>query len=694
MGNAAVAEGRQRLRAAGVPLFSTPENAVEVMRISAWYRNQQMLLQVPGPLSDEPPPDLEAARAVLGAARAAGRTLLTPRESKALLAAFRIPVAESRAAADAETAVAAADALGYPVALTIDSPDIAHKSDVGGVQLGLASGDAVRAACAALLARVRRERPAARILGVTVERMHGAPGARELMVGVARDRVFGAVIVAGAGGIAVEVLADRAVELPPLNRDLAAAMLARTRIDRALGAFRGYPPVDRRALERVLLRVSEMACELPAVLELDINPLSVDEHGACALDARVVLATDTQPTAAARYAHVAIHPYPAELASLWQAPDGRRIEIRPIRPEDAALEQRFVQELSPRSRYLRFMQAIRELTPAMLARFTQLDYGRDLALVALEGQGAATRQVGVARYAATPDGQSCEFGIAVADDWARHGLGRHLLERLVACARERGFASLHGEVLPENISMLALARALGFTVERSPDDPTVERVTLALRPPTARGLRFHDELAHLRDRLRAAHGPRSARQPRPGAAARAHAHDPRGGDDRGSGGPHPVRRRCPARDDGHRAGAARRRLPVRPRASRRSRATAGVVPRSSAPIRRVPTTRASRATAMRISTAAGDASTRYFTRLRRSGRPALIVAHSRDVTQEALALERTAESQLRLESVVHEGDVGVVEIDVVNDTASWSGDWCERHGIRVGAGPGFIGAAR
>ncbi len=486
MGGAVVAEGRKLLRTAGVPSFSTPETAVDMFaHVSAWYRNQQTLLQVPGPLSDEPAPDLAAARALVDGALAEGRTLLTTTESRALLGCFRIAVATAMPAASATAAASVAARLGFPVAMKIDSPDITHKSDVGGVQLGLATAAAVRSAYAAMVARVHRERPNARVDGVTLERMHGGGGARELMVGVMRDEVFGPVIVVGSGGIAVEVHADRAVELPPLNRQLAAAMIDRTRIAKTLGAFRGLPPVARMALEAVLLRVSEMACELPAIRELDINPLLADSYGAVAVDARVLLHAPARPAVAGdRYAHVAIHPYPSDLASAWQAPDGTRIALRPIRPEDAQREQEFVSGLSTQSRYLRFMQAIRELTPAMLARFTQIDYGRDMALVAVLAEGGRERQIAVARYAADPDGVSCEFGIAVADDWAGRGLGEHLLRRLAALARERGLASMYGVVLPRNASMLALARRLGFRFERSPEDSSLELVTLDLRAST------------------------------------------------------------------------------------------------------------------------------------------------------------------------------------------------------------------
>ena len=298
MGDASVSEGRALLQSAGIPTFGEPEPAVETFaQVAAWSRNRAGLAAASaGPVESAaaapPPPagiDLGAARALLGAARAAGRTLLTGAESRALLRAFGIPVVEPRAAATAEAAVACAAALGWPVALKIDSPDITHKSDVGGVRLGLGDEAAVRAAFAAILERAARERPAARLSGVTVERMQGGPGVRELLVGILRDPVFGPVVAFGAGGVAVEVYGDRAVELPPLDRALAAEMVNRTRISQTLGAFRGHEPACMEALHEVLERVAAMASLLPSLAELDINPLLLDARGALALDARVVL---------------------------------------------------------------------------------------------------------------------------------------------------------------------------------------------------------------------------------------------------------------------------------------------------------------------------------------------------------------------------------------------------------------------
>jgi len=363
--------------------------------------------------------------------------------------------------------------------MKIDSPDITHKSDIGGVLLNVANAQAARAAYEQIVASAARLAPGARVNGVAVEPMIERANGRELMIGVVRDPVFGPAITFGAGGTAVEVYRDRAVALPPLNSYLVADMIRGTRVAKLLGAFRQFPPVDMAALEAVLLRVSELVCELPALEELDINPLIVDEAGAIAVDARAVL---RQPgPQGQRYSHMAIHPYPAHLVTQWRPAQGPPVTLRPIRPEDAGIEQAFVQGLSPESRHSRFMNMLRELTPLMLARFTQIDYDREMAFVAtLEDEGGE-REIGVARYITNPDAESCEFALVVADAWQRRGLGRRMMALLIEVARSRGLREMIGHVLAENRSMLALCEALGFASGESEEGPQVRRVALALQ---------------------------------------------------------------------------------------------------------------------------------------------------------------------------------------------------------------------
>ena len=478
MGEEQVASSRRLFMDAGIPTFRTPEPAVEMFaHVSAFYRNQRLLMQTPGPLADATPPDLPGARAIIDGALAARRSLLSEMEAKTLLAAFHIPVVPARVARDANEAARIAEEIGWPVALKICSPDLVRKSEVGGVRQGLRDAQALRAAWGDLLSAVTRERPQARLDGVIVEPMLDRPHARELMVGMLCDPVFGPALVFGAGGAAIEVQRDRAVALPPLNGFLVSDMIRNTRVARMLGAYRQLPPADLKALETVLQRVSEMVCELPQLVGLDINPLLLDEHGALAADARILIAA--APTSE-RYAHMAIHPYPVQWVSSWTAADGTRVQLRPVRPEDAELEQQFVKGLSAESRHFRFMNTLRELTPAMLVRFTQIDYDREMAFVAtIEREGRET-EIAVCRYVTNPDGETCEFALVVADAWHRHGLGRRMMNALIEAARTRGLKAMIGHVLAENAPMLGLCAKLGFAISESREGPTVRHVNLRL----------------------------------------------------------------------------------------------------------------------------------------------------------------------------------------------------------------------
>lgn len=479
MGEGQVADGRRALLAADIPSFHTPEAAVEAFSyLTSYYRNQELLLETPGPLARGDLPDCEGARLIIEGALAEGRHVLSESESKAVLEAFRIPTARALVVRSPNEALIQAETLGFPVALKINSPDITHKSDAGGVRLGISNAQAVRSAYNEIMETVQRNRPEARLDGVTLEPMLQRPNGRELLVGVFTDAVFGPIVTFGAGGIAVEVMGDRAVSLPPLNHRLARDLIRRTRVSRLLGAFRHMPPADTEALERVLLRVSEMACELPWIKELDINPLILDESGAMAVDARIVV--DHHRPHAEPYSHMAIYPYPSHLVSRWQLPDGTNLTLRPIRPEDALIEQAFVRGLSARSKYFRFMQALDELTPAMLARFTQIDYDREMAFIAVVEQGAEEQEIGVGRYIINPDGESCEFAIVIADQWQHRGIAHRLMDELLATARARGLVRMEGEVLSDNLEMLALAKSLGFSVSVDAEDPALRHVALNL----------------------------------------------------------------------------------------------------------------------------------------------------------------------------------------------------------------------
>jgi acetyltransferase len=480
MGEEQVREARRLFQGAGIPTFRTPEPAVELFsHISNYYRNQQLLMQAPASLSDHVPPRLESAKLVIETALAEGRTTLNEMESKALLAAFRIPIAQTVVARSPSEAMVLAEEIGLPVVMKIDSPQIIHKSDSGGVRLNLNSLAQVRDAYGAIIEEVKRNCPDAIIHGIAIEPMIQKAHGRELVVGMLRDQIFGPTIVFGPGGTIIEACGhERAVALPPLNRFLVADMLASTHASARLGEFRNMPPVSMEALEAVLLRVSEMVCELPWIREMDINPLIVDENGAVAVDARIAI--ENLPLTAGRYDHMAIHPYPSHLTSEFQTADGRLVTIRPIRPEDADIEQEFVKNLSPETKYFRFMNTLRELSPAQLVRLTQIDYDREMAFVAMTWEDRREREIGVARYAMNPDGESCEFAIVVADDWKGKGLARKLMGVLIDTASSRGIKYMNGDFLSENTRMIAFVTSLGFVLSPHPEDPGLKRGVLAL----------------------------------------------------------------------------------------------------------------------------------------------------------------------------------------------------------------------
>ncbi len=480
MGEEQMREARMLFKGAGVPTFRTPEPAVELFsHISNYFRNQRLLMQTPPSIADHVAPRLESAKLVIETALAEGRRVLNEMESKALLAAFRIPIAQTVVARSPSEAMVLAEEIGLPVVMKIDSPQIVHKSDSGGVRLNLNSLAAVRDAYKEMVEEVRKNRPDAIIHGVAIEPMIQKANGRELMVGMERDQIFGPTILFGPGGAGIEPAGkERAVALPPLNRFLVADMLASTQVSARLGAFRNMPPVSMEAIESVLLRVSEMVCELPWISRLDINPLIVDENGAVAVDASIAI--ENIPLTAGRYDHMAIHPYPSHLTTKWRSREGQVITIRPIKPEDADLEQEFVRNLSPETKYFRFMNTLRELSHAQLVRLTQIDYDREMAFIALVEEGGKETEIGVARYATNPDGESCEFAIVVADAWQGRGVARRLMGVLIDAARAAGLKYMNGDFLAENTRMIAFATSLGFVLSPHPEDPGLKRGVLVL----------------------------------------------------------------------------------------------------------------------------------------------------------------------------------------------------------------------
>jgi acetyltransferase len=479
LGEAAVAAARARFVEAGIADYATPEQAVHAFAMLATYRRNQALLMEAPTASENPPPRLGDARAIVDAVLAEGRSMLGEDEAKQVLKAYGIPIVETRAvAASAAAAARAAAEIGYPVALKILSPDISHKSDAGGVRLDLGDEPALRDAAARMLADVARALPDARLTGFTVQSMVRRPHARELIVGASVDPLFGPVLLFGHGGTAVEVIADRAVALPPLNRVLAAELVSRTRVARLLGAYRDRPAAQLGAIHDVLVALSQMLADLPEIAELDINPLWADENGVIALDARIRVDA-ARPAGAA---HFSIAPYPSELVETldWH---GEKIVVRPIRPEDEQQHREFVLRLRPEDVRLRFFYSRRELPRSELARLTQIDYDREMALIAVRpGTDGHEETLGVVRAVADPDNVEAEFAVTVRSDLKARGLGHLLLARMIEHLTRRGTGRLVGYVLRENLAMRQLASSLGFGIDADASEPDTVRVVRVLNP--------------------------------------------------------------------------------------------------------------------------------------------------------------------------------------------------------------------
>jgi acetyltransferase len=463
LGEAAVANAREIFHRAGIPSYESPVKAIRaLLHMVNYRRNQELLMETPPSIPEQFLPATQAARWIIEAALTAGRDLLTEPEAKAVLSAYGLPVVETRTVTDEEEALIAAGDLGYPVALKLLSRQISHKSDVGGVALNIEDDDDLLARARAIRRRVAALRPEATIDGFTVQQMARRPGAHELIVGMTTDPIFGPVLLFGQGGTAVELIADKAVALPPLNIHLTRELMGRTRVFRLLQGYRDHPPADLSAVEMSLIKVSQLIIDLPEIVDLDINPLLADWQGVLALDARLRV----QRTDAKGRTRLAIRPYPKELEETVFLNTGRKVLLRPIRPEDEPAHLAFLDRLAPQDLYFRFFSAVNKFDHARLARFTQIDYDREMAFIATApGEHGAPETLGVVRTVCDADNISAEFAVVVRTDLKGQGLGRLLLDKIIQYCRARGTLCIVGEVLRENTVMLELAKRAGFREE-------------------------------------------------------------------------------------------------------------------------------------------------------------------------------------------------------------------------------------
>ncbi len=469
MGGRVVKPARDLLEAALIPTFDTPGAVIGAyMQLVGYRRLQSLLTETPPAEPESFSPDRSRARAVIDRVLADDRSMLTEAEAKELLDAYGIPIVATAVARDADDAVRLADGMGYPVVVKILSRQISHKSDVGGVALNLKSADAVRAAVTEMTARVAELRPGAVLDGFTVQQMVTRSSAHELLVGLFVDEVFGPVIMFGQGGVAVEVVRDRAVALPPLNMAIAERLIGRTRVSRLLRGYRDRPRADLEAVKLTLLKVAQLAADFAEVSELDINPLLADDKGVVALDARVVV----KPSGRRGVDRLVICPYPVGLEERAVLRTGEEVLLRPIRPEDEAAHAAFFASLDDEDMRMRFMTVIKPPDHDTLVRFTQIDYDREMCFIA--ERGAET--LGVVRARADPDGERAEYAIIVRSDMKGAGLGSLLTRKMIDYCRARGIGELFGTVLAENRPMRELAADFSFTTRGTGDGTTVEIV--------------------------------------------------------------------------------------------------------------------------------------------------------------------------------------------------------------------------
>jgi acetyltransferase len=483
------AAASEAFEAARIPRFADESHAVEgFMHLVRYREAQDALMATPPSLPEDFQPDVGRARALVRDALRAGKAWLDPLEVNALLSAYAIPVAPVVLARDAQEAATLSAPLlegGQTAVVKILSPDIVHKSEVGGVRLNLTSAAAVAEAAADILARARAAKPDARITGVTLHPMVLRPKARELIAGIADDPTFGPIIVFGAGGTAVEVISDKALALPPLDLHLARELIARTRIARVLKAYRDVPAADEAGVALVLVKLAQLSADIPEIRELDLNPLLADEHGVIAVDARIAVAPAGSERGAPGHPRFAIRPYPKEWERLATLRDGTPILIRPIRPEDETLYADFFSAVTDEDLRLRFFAPVRDFSHTFIARFTQIDYARAMAFIALDL--AAGTLLGVVRLHANATYDSGEYAILVRSGLKGRGLGWLLMQTIIDYARREGLREIEGQVLRDNVTMIVMCRELGFSVQGEPDEPGICRVRLPVAPAPGTG---------------------------------------------------------------------------------------------------------------------------------------------------------------------------------------------------------------
>lgn len=474
MGGRVVAEGIQLLNNAGIPTYNTPEKAVRAfMHLVSYARNLQILHETPKDIPLEFTLDRHRLRGVFNTILTEGGEILSENVSKAFLEAYEIPVTRAQAARTADEAVEVAHRVGYPVVMKIHSPQITHKTDVGGVALNLASDEKVRATFEAMTKRAKEQRPDADIVGVTIQKMVSYPNSFELIMGTKKDPIFGSVIMVGMGGVGAEVFQDRALGLPPLNEALARRMLESLKSWPLLRGYRGKPGVNIDRLIEVIMRFSYLVADYPEIKELDINPLLVTPEDVLALDARVVIDRDLVVRTVRPYAHLAVRPYPEEYVAERTLKDGTKVTLRPIKPEDEPMWHELLGSCSTQSLWFRFSYLFKQTTHEMATRYCFIDYDREIGIVAEVEEQGQRKLIAVGRLVADADHDAAEYAVIVVDRWHSHGLGGLMTDYCCEIAKPWGVKKIVAEVSKDNTRMLATFRNRGFQLNEEQEQDVV-----------------------------------------------------------------------------------------------------------------------------------------------------------------------------------------------------------------------------
>jgi acetyltransferase len=468
MGDGDVRSGKVILELGKVPDYDTPEDAVRSFLLMYRYKNNlDLLYETPSTIPHAFKPNTEKCKLLIEEISSTGRYILTENETKEILSYYDMPVPRSKVANSIMEAVSHAMEIGFPVAMKVLSPQVFHKTDIGGQRLNIRSSEEVKTAFEDIVMNVKKSVPNAEILGVLVEEM--IPKKYELFIGCKKDPIFGPAIVFGMGGVAVELFNDTAVGLPPMNMALAMQMIERTKIYELLKGFRGMKSVDISAIQFLLYKFAYLVMDFPEIKDIDINPFGVDEKGGIVMDSKIILDDKVCGKPIRPYSHLCISPYPSKYIMPFTLNDNRAITLRPIRPEDEPIEREMFTHFSSETQRFRFFGPLKEVTHQMLTRYTQIDYDREIAIVGILEENGKKQMIGVGRIISDPYHDTAEFAVVVADPWQKLGLGSRLTDYLLEIAKEKKLKKVYAYALEDNTAIIHIFEKRAFQISKKDD---------------------------------------------------------------------------------------------------------------------------------------------------------------------------------------------------------------------------------